>query len=126
MVLFDGREQLEVLGSCLKDACVIFRFAGLFVELRFGSVIAIVAGLLSKLRIHRAVFVGFAFDGELKAARQQGLFVIAAERTGVAEHKLGMEQAEVSKRMLCFLGGGVAEELGEIGSAEFWSRRRSS
>ena len=38
---------------------------------------------------------------------------------GVAEHELRMEQAEVSKRVLCFLGGGVAEELGEIGAAEF-------
>ena len=97
---------------------MIFGFAGLFVELRLGSVIAIVAGLLSKLRVHRGVFVGFAFDGELKAAREQGLFVVVTERTGVAEHKLGMEQAEVSKRVLCFLSGGVAEEFGEIGAAE--------
>ena len=94
MVLFDGCEQPEVLGSCFEDACVIFGFAGLFVELRFSSVIAIVAGLLSKLRIHRGVFVGFAFDGKLKAAREQGLFVVVAERTGIADHKLRMEQAE--------------------------------
>ena len=30
-----------------------------------------------------------------------------------------MEQPEVSKGVLCFLGGGVAEEFGEIAAAEF-------
>ena len=101
MVLFDWREKAKVFGRCFKDASVFFGFAGLFVELRFCSVIAIVAGLRSKFRIHRGVFVGFAFDGKLKAAAEQDLFVVVAERAGVADYELRMEQPKVSKGVLC-------------------------
>ena len=70
MVLFDRREQAKVFGCRFKNACVFFGFAGLFLELSFSSVITIVAGLRSKLRIHRGVFVGFAFYGKLKASAE--------------------------------------------------------
>ena len=71
-------------------------------------------GLGGELRIHGGVLVGLAFDGEFEAAAEHGLFLLIAQGCRILDHQLRMQQAEMGKSVFRFLGGGIAEQLGQI------------
>ena len=58
--------------------------------------------------------MGFAFNRQVEALPEDGVFLIVPEFGAITDHQLRVEQAEMGEGMLGFLSSRFAEEFREI------------
>jgi hypothetical protein len=111
-------QQAEVACGLAEDGGVILRLVDLLFKLGHRFAVAVGPGLGGELRVHGGVLVGFALDRQLQAAGQHLLLLLVGEDGGIGDHQLRVQQPEMGEGVLGLLGGGVAEQFGQLGVAE--------
>ena len=114
VMMFNGGEEAEVAGGLFEDAGVLPGFGNLLVEFRSGGGVTIRAGRVGKFRVHGGVLVGFPLNGQLQATAEERLPLFGGQGLGIFNHQFRVEETEMGKGVLGFLGGGVPEELGQV------------